>query len=418
MGVGAAGCAVVRGIILHEPTLAHVPMMLLAFGGGDPDAGRIAAKREAACFAERLGGAKLVVFVGCLSEAATQGALPVIARVARDGLAAVVVAATLAREGADPRARAHAELAIRCVRENADVFVHVGVPETTRAATGGAHASTPSEWADARDTALRRTATSMLGVVDYGFLCVDFDEVLSVYRRAGGALGRAGHGTARGAGRADAATLQALAAVAPGGRVRGEAGILVHMAGGTGTRMREVQRVIEIVAARAPDADCIVSAVIDERLDGDLRVDVVHTGAEFRVTAQQVPLADAWQGAFARLVSEVRAEAPRCSASGCRSVDLACLCVSAARILALLPGEFDLRAESCEEMRDGSGECVDFESESAVYASDAERAIFAFTDHWQAGLGGSVTVYPSEEAYRNALRAAVEACEADGAEDG
>ncbi len=43
-------------------------------------------------------------------------------------------------------------------------------------------------------------------------------------------------------------------------------------------------------------------------------------------------------------------------------------------------------------MTDGSGECVDYESESGVYACDAQRAIFAFTDHRQAPLTGVITI--------------------------
>ena len=36
--------------------------------------------------------------------------------------------------------------------------------------------------------------------------------------------------------------------------------------------------------------------------------------------------------------------------------------------------------------------------QAGVYACDDERAIFCFLDHWQAGLCGNVTVYPTDEA--------------------
>ncbi|MEI8257379.1 MAG: hypothetical protein WCJ30_17020 [Deltaproteobacteria bacterium] len=54
---------------------------------------------------------------------------------------------------------------------------------------------------------------------------------------------------------------------------------------------------------------------------------------------------------------------------------------------------------------DDTGEGVDYESESAVYACTAERAIFDYDEHWQAGLSGSITIYPDDNAYRGALAA-------------
>jgi hypothetical protein len=82
-------------------------------------------------------------------------------------------------------------------------------------------------------------------------------------------------------------------------------------------------------------------------------------------------------------------------------------------ILAVLPGTFERVAEHYQEMSDGSGEAVDFEAESAVYACHEVRGLFAFTEHWQAGLGGSVTAFSDEAAYRAALAAAIQRCQED-----
>jgi hypothetical protein len=132
---------------------------------------------------------------------------------------------------------------------------------------------------------------------------------------------------------------------------------------------------------------------------------------------QPPPLSDAWREAFARLLAEKHADEPaQATRSGCWCIRFDWIMSSYATILVLLPGDYDRIHEYWEEMCDWSGECVEFESESAVYACDAERAIFSFTEHWQAGLGGSVTVYPTDDAYRAAREEAMRKEDEDDAD--
>jgi hypothetical protein len=127
-------------------------------------------------------------------------------------------------------------------------------------------------------------------------------------------------------------------------------------------------------------------------------------------------LSASWRDAFARLAAEVASAPERKENAWCVSFDWEL--VSAGKVLAALPGEFTRVSEDWDEMIDGTGEGVDYECESAVYASDEERALFTFTDHWQAGLGGSVCVFDDEQAYRAALAQAIsEECESPGAEE-
>lgn len=123
-------------------------------------------------------------------------------------------------------------------------------------------------------------------------------------------------------------------------------------------------------------------------------------------------LPDAWRTAFGRLVVEAEAEQPTHD-GGCWSVRFDWVMAPTEHVRALLPGRFERVAEHWEDMFDDSGESVNYESESAVYACDEQRAIFQYADHWQAGLGGSVTVFPDEATYRAACASAIASCNDD-----
>jgi hypothetical protein len=114
------------------------------------------------------------------------------------------------------------------------------------------------------------------------------------------------------------------------------------------------------------------------------------------------PPSEIWSATFARLVREESGEGPTCDRDECWSVSFSCAMTRVDHVLAMLPGGYDRIFESWEEMCDWSGECVEFESETGVWACDAENAIFSYTAHWQAGLWGSVTVYPNADSYRAA----------------
>jgi hypothetical protein len=118
------------------------------------------------------------------------------------------------------------------------------------------------------------------------------------------------------------------------------------------------------------------------------------------------PPPDVWRVPFDRLVAEAHAERPILE-DGCWIVRFDWVGISSEHILSLLPGHFERAAEHWEDMVDHTGESVDYESESGVWAREEYLAIFEFTDHWQAGLGGSLTVYPDVVSYREALSAAI-----------
>lgn len=116
-----------------------------------------------------------------------------------------------------------------------------------------------------------------------------------------------------------------------------------------------------------------------------------------------------WERAFDVLVTRECFDRPERAPDRAWTAHVGCVLASGRTILASLPSDYVHATEYSEEMFDASGEAVDYELESSVWACDAERSIFSYVDHWQAGLTGAVTVYAREEDYRRALDAAVRA---------
>ena len=120
-------------------------------------------------------------------------------------------------------------------------------------------------------------------------------------------------------------------------------------------------------------------------------------------------LSPTWDRAFDELVTRQCFDRPERAAAGSWTAHAGCVLASGRTILASLPGDYTRATEYWEEMVDASGEVVDYELETSVWACDAEQSIFLYVDHWQAGLTGAVSVYAREEDYRRALDVAVRA---------
>ncbi len=116
-------------------------------------------------------------------------------------------------------------------------------------------------------------------------------------------------------------------------------------------------------------------------------------------------LQEKWRGAFEKLVAKGAEPIKRVRGAWVLRIDGKLLAVDV--VLAALPAEFERRAQHWEEICDDSGECVEYEFEATVYACDAERVMFRFVDHWQAGLFGTVRVFDDEDAYRAACDEAI-----------
>jgi hypothetical protein len=111
-------------------------------------------------------------------------------------------------------------------------------------------------------------------------------------------------------------------------------------------------------------------------------------------------LSESWQQAAARL-AELGALAPERQRAHWRiELDDG---PEVSRVLANLPGRYRHCATRSSEACDETGEGVDYDSVSELYACDAERAIVVGTDLTVIGWVGRVRVYDNDAAYARAL---------------
>jgi len=101
-----------------------------------------------------------------------------------------------------------------------------------------------------------------------GLINVDFADVKSIMKDAGTALMGIGIGTGE-----ERATVAAQS-------VSGARGVLFNICGGEDMTISEVNEAAEVIfnAADKEDANIIFGAVIDPRMDGEVRITVLATG--------------------------------------------------------------------------------------------------------------------------------------------
>ncbi|HEY9837623.1 MAG TPA: cell division protein FtsZ, partial [Vampirovibrionales bacterium] len=110
-----------------------------------------------------------------------------------------------------------------------------------------------------------------------GLVNVDFADVRAVMADAGSAL--MGIGVGSGKSRAREAALSAISSPLLESSIEGAKGVVLNITGGTDLTLHEVNAAAETVYEVVdPNANIIFGAVIDERLQGEIRITVIATG--------------------------------------------------------------------------------------------------------------------------------------------
>jgi cell division protein FtsZ len=110
-----------------------------------------------------------------------------------------------------------------------------------------------------------------------GLVNVDFADVRAVMADAGSAMMGIGHGS--GKSRAREAATAAIASPLLESSIDGAKGVVFNITGGTDLTLHEVTAAAEtIYEVVDPDANIIFGAVLDERLQGEIKMTVIATG--------------------------------------------------------------------------------------------------------------------------------------------
>lgn len=243
--------------------------------GGDPEMGRQAAEESVEKLKDILNGSDMVFLAAGMGGGTGTGAVPVIAKVAKElgALTIAVVTKPFTFEGT--RRMVNAEDGIENLRDKVDTLIVIPNQRIL-------------DVVDKKVSLLEafRVADSVLsqgvqGISDLitlpGLINVDFADVRSIMTNAGSAL--MGIGTGQGDNRAQTAARSAVSSPLLEISMEGARGVLFNITGGADLSMSEVDEAAKIIAEAAdPDANIIFGTTIDENMKDQIKITVIATG--------------------------------------------------------------------------------------------------------------------------------------------
>jgi cell division protein FtsZ len=123
-------------------------------------------------------------------------------------------------------------------------------------------------------------------ITEPGLINLDFADVKTIMSDAGGALMAIGRGT--GETRAQDAARMAIASPLLDINMEGAKGVLLNITGGNDLALSEISDAADVIAQAAdPEASIIFGAVIDPKVENEVRITVIATG--FDMSERQRP---------------------------------------------------------------------------------------------------------------------------------
>ncbi|MEN9258911.1 MAG: cell division protein FtsZ, partial [Gloeomargarita sp. SRBZ-1_bins_9] len=219
--------------------------------------------------------ADLVFITAGMGGGTGTGAAPIVAEVAKElgALTVAIVTRPFTFEGR--RRAAQAEEGIAMLQGRVDTLIVI--PNDRLLTTIGE--STPVQEAfRVADDILRQGVQGISDIITIpGLVNVDFADVKAIMADAGSAL--MGIGTGTGKGRAAEAANMAIASPLLESSIHGAKGVLFNITGGSDLSLHEVNTAAEIIYNVVdPEANIIFGAVLDDRLQGEVRITVIATG--------------------------------------------------------------------------------------------------------------------------------------------
>ncbi|MBE9046425.1 cell division protein FtsZ [Pleurocapsales cyanobacterium LEGE 10410] len=298
MGVGGGGCnAVNRMIESHVSGIefwaintdaqaldnAQAPQKLqigqkITRGlgaGGNPAIGQKAAEESRDELAHALENTDLVFITAGMGGGTGTGAAPIAAEVAKEMgcLTVGVVTRPFTFEGR--RRTKQAEKGIEAFRSRVDTLI---VIPNNQLLTVISPETPVQEAFGVADDVLRQGVQGISDIITIpGLINVDFADVRAIMADAGSAL--MGIGMGSGKSRAREAAVAAVSSPLLEASIHGAKGVVINITGGYDLTLHEVNAAADsIYEVVDEDANIIFGAVIDETMDGEVRITVIATG--------------------------------------------------------------------------------------------------------------------------------------------
>lgn len=274
-------------------TLSHSPQRLqvgqkLTRGlgaGGNPAIGQKAAEESRDEIANALEHPDLVFITAGMGGGTGTGAAPIVAEVAKElgALTVGVVTRPFTFEGR--RRMTQADEGIAALQSRVDTLIVIPNDKLLSVISE----QTPVQDAfRVADDILRQGVQGISDIITVpGLVNVDFADVRAVMADAGSAL--MGIGMGSGKSRAREAAMAAISSPLLESSIEGARGVVFNITGGHDLTLHEVNAAAEtIYEVVDPNANIIFGAVIDERLQGEIKITVIATG--FTGEVQSVPV--------------------------------------------------------------------------------------------------------------------------------
>jgi cell division protein FtsZ len=244
--------------------------------GADPNVGRQAALEDTEKLIEALDGADMVFVTTGLGGGTGTGAAPVIASLASELGALTIAVVTKPFKFEGKKRAAQAERGLQELRDCVDTVITI--PNERLLATIARSTSLTEAFASADDV-LRQAIQGISDLILVpGMINLDFADVKTIMSGMGLAI--MGTGTAQGENRAmTAANLAISSPLLEDASVRGARGVIINVTGGSDLSLIEVSEASAIIQEAAhEEANIIFGAVVDPKMEGQVKITVIATG--------------------------------------------------------------------------------------------------------------------------------------------
>src|SRR5919198_973458 len=243
--------------------------------GGNPNVGEKSAEESAEQIAELLRDSDMVFIAAGMGGGTGTGAAPVIAQISKD-MGVLTVGGVTKPFTFEGRQRSkNAEEGITRLKERVDTLITIPNDRLLQVIDR----KTTLEQAFMEVDDVRRQGIQGISelITEPGLINLDFADVKSIMSESGGALMAIGRGT--GETRAQDAARLAISSPLLDISMEGAKGVLLNITGGNDLALSEINEAADVVAQAAdPEANIIFGAVIDPKLDNEVKITVIATG--------------------------------------------------------------------------------------------------------------------------------------------
>jgi cell division protein FtsZ len=258
--------------------------------GSNPEIGERAALESEDQIREALEGADMVFITAGMGGGTGTGGAPIIARIAKESGALTVGVVTKPFLFEGKRRIRQAEEGIMELEKAVDTLIVI--PNQKLLSFVGKQTSLTGAFGIVDDVLKQAVCSISDLIVIPGLINLDFADVKTIMCDMGKAL--MGSGTAAGENRAIEAAQKAISSpLLDEATVEGARGILINITGGEDMSLLEVNEASMLIQNSAhEDAHIIFGSVIDETMDGQIRVTVIATGFDSLSSKEALPVAN------------------------------------------------------------------------------------------------------------------------------